>query len=89
MFVRVGERYRVAVRAPMNTAQSKHSVYRRIRRRLGIRQSTLAAWLGITQKAMQYRERCKNVYHLGELLALQEIADLSDAEFIQLLRECA
>ena len=89
MFIRIGERYRLAVRCPMNTVQSRASVYRRIRKKLGVRQSTLADWLGISQKSMQYRERCKNVYHLGELLALKEVANLSDSEFVQLLEECA
>lgn len=88
-FIKLPEGYRIAVRHPHNSNRIKVSPYLKIRRRLGVRQKTLAQYLGISQSALSYRESFKRVYHPGELLALMDIAEMSADDFIQLLRECA
>lgn len=88
-FIRIGERYRLAVRHPTNVPVGKVSVYYRVRRRMGVRQTTIADWLGISVQSFRHRERRKSVYHLGELLALKELAELNNDEFVALLESCA
>lgn len=44
---------------------------------------------GISAEAWRYREHQKEVYRLGELMALKEIVGMSWDEFGKLLEECA
>jgi predicted transcriptional regulator len=88
-FIKVDDDYRIAVRRPHSSNRLRVSPYLKVRRLMGVRQTTLASYLGISQSALSYRESYKRLYHPGELLALMAIANLTADEFVTLLRECA
>jgi hypothetical protein len=45
--------------------------------------------IGISEAQLRYRERTKRMYHLCEMIALQQVSGLSADEFMQLLNDIA
>ena len=62
------------------------SLYRACRMRLKMSQVQFGKLLGISDRAVMYRERVKRMYHAHELLALKEACKLTDKAFVELLR---
>jgi len=65
------------------------NVYFAVRQHMGTSQAHVAKLIGISPAAWRYRERGKRMYHVAELLCLQELAGMSNGAFIQLLKDCA
>lgn len=80
-------RYRARFRHTVG--RPKGNLYYSIRKLLGLNQTDAGKLIGISQKAWQYRERYKVMYWPLEIAMLQEIAGLTDSEFIQLLNDIA
>ena len=68
---------------------SKGNLYQAIRKRLGLSRAAMAKVTGITEDQLRYRERTKRMYHLCEMVALQQVSGLSADEFMQLLNDIA
>jgi hypothetical protein len=49
----------------------------------------MCGMVGITEAQLRYRERTKRMYHLCEMVALQQVSGLSADEFMQLLNDIA
>jgi hypothetical protein len=67
----------------------KNNVYNAVRKSMRISQAHAAKLLGISTPAWRYRERTKRLYHVAELLCLQELSGMTNGAFIQLLKDCA
>ena len=65
------------------------NVYFAVRHHLNATQAHVAKLIGITPAAWRYRERGKRMYHVAELLCLQELSGMTNGAFIQLLKDCA
>jgi hypothetical protein len=65
------------------------NVYYAVRQHLRTSQAHAAKLMGVSPAAWRYRERTKRLYHVAELLCLQELAGMSNGAFIQLLKDCA
>jgi transcriptional regulator with XRE-family HTH domain len=63
--------------------------YLAIRQYLGLSQARIGALMGISQKQVQYRERTKRLFHVGELVVLQQVSGMDDQSFMKLLRDIA
>lgn len=75
--------YRHAVPYP------KDNLYRRIRIEMRLTQSRAAAIFGMSASSWRYRERQKRMYHLAELVELQQGSGISMIDFMKLVKECA
>ena len=64
-------------------------LYRAIRGITGLSQSKLAAAMGCTKSALVRREVTKRKYSIEEIVELQRIAGMTDAEWCELLRQIA
>lgn len=85
----VNKKYLLAVRYPHEVEKNRRNLYRAIRKGMKLTQADIAEKVGISAEAWRYREREKEVYRLGELLALREVVGLSWDEFGDLLEQCA
>ncbi len=65
------------------------NLYQAVRKILGISRANMAKHIGISEESLRYRERTKRVYHLCEMVALQQVSGLSADKFIQLLNDIA
>jgi hypothetical protein len=81
------KRYRAKYRHAIG--RPRGNLYYSIRKLLGLNQTEAGKLIGITQKAWQYRERVKVMYWPLEIAMLQEVAGLSDEEYIKLLNDIA
>jgi hypothetical protein len=52
-------------------------------------QRRIAALFGISVEAWRYRERSKRLYHIAEVIALQQLSGLDPNAFIELLKDIA
>ena len=64
-------------------------LYKLIRHKLGITQTSMAKMLRTTLDAIVNRERRKRVYSISELVALHKVSGLSDTEWCEMLRDIA
>jgi hypothetical protein len=64
---------------------SRGVLYSTIRARLGVKQSELAALLGLSLPQLKHRELYKQSYQLEELVALRTLLDWTWQEFGELL----
>ena len=69
--------------------QSKGNLYQAVRRHLGLSRAQMCSIVGISEAQLRYRERTKRMYHLCEMVALQQVSGLSADEFMQLLNDIA
>lgn len=69
--------------------QSKGNLYQAVRKGLGLSRAAMGDMLGITEAQLRYRERTKRMYHLCEMVALQQVSGLNAEEFMQLLNDIA
>lgn len=63
--------------------------YYQVRKRMGLTQAALGALMGCTWQAIQYREKSKRLFHIMELVVLADIAEMSDTDFMKMLRDIA
>ena len=68
---------------------SKGNLYQAIRKRLGLTRVAFGELIGISPVALRYRERCKRMYHMCEILALLQASGMTTEEFAQLLNDIA
>ncbi len=65
------------------------NLYQAVRKILGISRANMSKLVSISEESLRYRERTKRVYHLCELVALQQVSGLSPDQFMQLLNDIA
>lgn len=85
----VNKRYLLAVRRPHEIQRNKRNLYRVVRHTMQLTQANISEKTGISAEAWRYREREKETYRLGELLALKDVTGMSWDEFGKLLEDCA
>ena len=78
---------RLAVRKPYELQRSSFSLYKLIRKELGLDLVSFAQLLGIKRGALDYRERTKHRYYTGELVGLKQASGLSWQEIGELLEK--
>jgi DNA-binding XRE family transcriptional regulator len=64
-------------------------LYIMVRSKLGVSQAQMAALLGVSRWAIVNRERCKRIYTPKELVELQNVSGMSDADWWALIKEVA
>lgn len=72
--------------------QERRSVgvlYRLVRARLKLSQSDMGALLGVSKDCITQREKTKRVYSIEELVMLQQLTDIPDLEWWNMLKEIA
>ncbi|NBW12635.1 MAG: hypothetical protein EBR82_31880 [Caulobacteraceae bacterium] len=72
----------------IHNVHPKDNPYRWMRRKIGTAQWIMAKDIGLTRRQLGIRER-KKMFTVGELLALKQLCDLSNDQFIAMLEECA
>lgn len=65
------------------------NLYYSVRARMKLTQRRIAALFGISVEAWRYRERSKRLYHIAEVIALQQLSGLDPNAFIELLKDIA
>jgi len=87
-FVKMQEKFWLAVRRPYEISRAKQSLYCQVRRAKKLGRYDMAKLVGISYSAWRYREKMKEQYRIGEIVALKEISGLTWEEFGQLMIDC-
>lgn len=85
----ISNKYLLAIRYPHEIARCRKNLYYQIRKAQKLKQAEIAELAGITAEGWRYREREKEVYRLGELMALKELSGMDWVEFGALIEACA
>lgn len=64
-------------------------LYKLVRARLGLTQERMGDLLGCSRFGILHRERTKQLYSLQELVALQELTGIPDADWWDIIKEVA
>jgi len=67
----------------------KGNLYQAVRKILGMSRANMAKHIGISEESLRYRERTKRVYHLCEMVALQQASGMTWEAFGELLNDIA
>lgn len=79
----------LSIRQLRRMRRDKGMLYRAIRNVVGLSQAGMAKAMGCTKDAIVRREHTKSRYSVPELVALQQIAGMTDTEWCELLRQIA
>lgn len=85
----ISNKYLLAIRYPHEISRARNNLYYRIRKEKGLTQEAISKVAGITAEGWRYREKEKEVYRLGELMALKELSGMDWIEFGALIEACA
>lgn len=70
-------------------SEERGVLYRTIRSMLGLSQTQFGKMIGVSKMCLVQRERTKRLYSLEEIVELQRIAGMNDADWCELLRQIA